>query len=157
MAPKTSVITTAAKDRTHTRIADRCTKGFLSKPHKCGAFAGLLRECLNGLHGVQRLFAMSGEVANPVLSGSRQGSDPATQSRQMGTTTKGTTTRISSVSFKFVTKSKAKPPKSSRTLRKACDRDELITLCTTEVSAVRRDKTSPVRVSSKKLGDRPIT
>ena len=42
-------------------------------------------------------------------------------------------------------------------LRSACDRLALITAWITAVSLVRRESTSPVRVTSKNAGDRPIT
>ena len=75
----------------------------------------------------------------------------------IGTTTSGTTIRIRPVSLGLVTSSRARPPISSRRLRKACDRLALITDWMTAVSLVRRASTSPIRVSSKKPGERPVT
>ena len=69
----------------------------------------------------------------------------------------GTTSKASAVSLSEVTAIIAVPPTTSRTLRMAIDAVEPTTTCSTDVSAVSRDRTSPVRVASKNCGDRRTT
>ena len=75
----------------------------------------------------------------------------------IGTTTNGTTTRMKPVSLGLVTAKRASPPTTRRTLRRAWVTLAPITVWMTLVSVVRRDSTSPVRVTSKKPGDRCST
>ena len=72
----------------------------------------------------------------------------------IGTTTSGTTTRTKPVSRGLVTTSSATPPTTSSRLRSAWVTLAPITVWMTLVSVVRRDSTSPVRVTSKKPGER---
>ena len=72
----------------------------------------------------------------------------------IGTTTSGTTTRMKPVSRGLVTTSRARPPTTSSRLRSAWVTLAPITVWMTLVSVVRRDSTSPVRVTSKKPGER---
>ncbi len=70
----------------------------------------------------------------------------------IGATTSGTPASTSSVSFGLVSISITRPPRSSRRLRTAIDTLEPITVSSIVVSLVRREITSPVRVTSKKPG-----
>src|ERR1700680_1125832 len=72
--------------------------------------------------------------------------------RMIGATTKGTPIRHKPVSLGLVTVIMMRLPKAITRLRKAKDADDPTTVCTKVVSAVSRDKISPVRVVSKKLG-----
>ena len=67
---------------------------------------------------------------------------------RIGTTTSGTPTSTSAVSFGLVKKSSASPPISVSTLRSATETDEPITESTSVVSVVSRDSTSPVMIRS---------
>ena len=75
----------------------------------------------------------------------------------IGATTTGTTRNTRPVSTGLVTNSMTMPPSRLRALRSAMDADEPITVCKSVVSVVRRDKTSPVLVVSKKPACRVIT
>ena len=81
----------------------------------------------------------------------------AAQDYTIGTTTSGTTTSTKPVSRGLVTTSRTRPPSTSRRLRSACVTLEPITVWITLVSVVRRERTSPVRVTSKKPGERWTT
>ncbi len=74
----------------------------------------------------------------------------------IGATTSGTTASTSKVSFGLVMNSMTAPPMISSALRSAIETDEPTTTCSSVVSVVRRDTTSPVRVISKKPGLRPM-
>ena len=71
----------------------------------------------------------------------------------IGRNTTGTPTSTSSVSFAEVSASIAKAPIISSRLRSANEAEEPTTTSSSEVSLVRREITSPVRVTSKKLGE----
>ena len=77
--------------------------------------------------------------------------------RMIGATTKGTPTIDRAASFGLVTNIMARLPSDSRRLRSAKEAEEPITVCTSVVSAVSRDNTSPVRTVSKKLGESDST
>jgi len=49
------------------------------------------------------------------------------------------------------------PPVNSSRLRRATEADEPTSVCSNVVSVVMRESTSPVRVSSKKPGLKPMT
>ena len=70
-----------------------------------------------------------------------------------GSTTTGTTSSTSAVSFGLVTSSMTRAPASSSALRSHCETAEPISACSTEMSAVSRARMSPVRAVSKKAGD----
>ena len=67
----------------------------------------------------------------------------------IGTSTSGTPTSTSSVSLPLVSASITRPPIMSSTLRIAIDALEPITVSSIVVSLVRREITSPVRITSK--------
>ena len=67
---------------------------------------------------------------------------------RIGSTTKGTPTRTSSVSLALVSASMTSPPVSSSRLRAAIDTELPMTVSSIVVSLVRREMTSPVRVVS---------
>ena len=69
-----------------------------------------------------------------------------------GTITSGTVTRTRPVSFGLVMKSIVKPPIIMSRLRKAIETLEPTAVWISVVSVVRRERTSPVRVTSKKAG-----
>ncbi|MEJ1967347.1 MAG: hypothetical protein WDN03_01730 [Rhizomicrobium sp.] len=62
-----------------------------------------------------------------------------------------------SVSFTLVTNISTSPPANITMLRAATEAEEPTTVWISVVSAVSRDSTSPVRVTSKKDGVRPMT
>ena len=66
-----------------------------------------------------------------------------------GSTTSGANARTISVSFRLVISSSPSAPTSSSALRTASEKPKPITACSTVVSLVRREITSPVRVDSK--------
>ena len=72
--------------------------------------------------------------------------------RISGTMIRITAPRISAVSFRLVKNIRINPPVRVTRLRNASEAEEPITVCTRVVSAVSRDSTSPVRVTSKKAG-----
>ena len=67
----------------------------------------------------------------------------------IGTSTSGTPTSTSSVSFALVSASITRPPHISSTLRIAIDALEPMTVSSIVVSFVSREITSPVRMTSK--------
>src|SRR5258708_32389408 len=75
----------------------------------------------------------------------------------MGATTSGTPTSESAASFGLVTNIMVRLPTDISRLRSAKEAEEPTTVCTKVVSAVRRDRTSPVRTVSKKLGESDST
>ncbi len=75
----------------------------------------------------------------------------------IGTITTGTPSRIYRVSVVLVRASITRPPTRFSEARRAMDRLTPEMLCTSVVSVVRRDSTSPVRVTSKKVGSMRIT
>ena len=77
--------------------------------------------------------------------------------RMSGTITSSTAAMTKADNFSLVTTISARPPTNITTLRMATEADEPTTVWISVVSAVRRDSTSPVRVTSKKAGVRPIT
>ena len=70
----------------------------------------------------------------------------------MGATIKGTPMKQSAASLGLVTIIITTAPVAITRLRSATEADDPTTVCTSVVSAVSRDSTSPVRVVSKKLG-----
>ena len=72
--------------------------------------------------------------------------------RMIGATTTGTPASTSSVSLVLVIASITRPPTSSRRLRTAIDALDPTTVSSIAVSLVRRDITSPVRVTSNQPG-----
>lgn len=64
---------------------------------------------------------------------------------------------IRQASLGLVTSSIASEPTSKIALRSHCDMAEPINACSTEMSAVRRVRMSPVRAVSKNEGDSEIT
>src|SRR5258708_40211659 len=75
----------------------------------------------------------------------------------IGATTSGTPTSDRAASFGLVTNIMVRLPTDISRLRSAKDAEEPTTVCTKVVSAVSRDKTSPVRTVSKKLGESDST
>ena len=75
----------------------------------------------------------------------------------IGTITASTAATTRSASLKLVTNIRASPPVSVTRLRIAIEAEDPTTVWIRVVSAVRRDSTSPVRVTSKNSGDRPST
>ena len=69
-------------------------------------------------------------------------------------TTSGTPASTSRVSFGLVSTSITRPPTISRKLRIAIEALDPITVSSIVVSLIRREITSPVRVSSKNAGGR---
>ena len=107
-----------------------------------------------GLHGadlVQRLVDVRADVADAVLARARELAH-ARPNRMIGTITTGTPASTSSVSLVLVSASIARPPTSSSRLRIAIDALEPMTVSSIVVSLVRREITSPVRVTSKNPG-----
>ena len=74
-----------------------------------------------------------------------------------GTTTNGTTAATRAESSGEVITSMPNAPSSSRAERSHCDSAEPVSACSTEVSACRRDSTSPTRAVSNQAGDRVST
>ena len=74
-----------------------------------------------------------------------------------GSITSTTAPTTSKVSFTLVTNIKATPPVRVTRLRSAMEALDPTTVWIRVVSAVMRDRTSPVRVTSKNCGDRPST
>ena len=72
----------------------------------------------------------------------------------IGSSTTGRQAITSSVSLRLVSMSRISAPMPSTTLRSASDRLEPITVSSIVVSLVSREMTSPVRVISKKPGER---
>ena len=70
-----------------------------------------------------------------------------------GTRIAGTTSSASPVSLSEVSSRRIVPPISVRMLRIAIDSDDPTTVWISVVSAVRRERISPVRVTSKKRGE----
>ena len=75
----------------------------------------------------------------------------------IATTTSGTLRNASAISLGLVTAIMTAEPMASRMLRNVKEAEEPTTICTSVVSALRRDSNSPVRVRSKNSGDNPIT
>ena len=67
---------------------------------------------------------------------------------RIGTSTSGTTRNTSPVSRALVTASNTVPPTSMIAFRSAIETEVPTTICRTLVSVVRRDRISPVRVTS---------
>ena len=76
---------------------------------------------------------------------------------RINTSTTGTPTKASAVSLGLVTAIMISAPIASTMLRSAKDSEEPTTVCTSVVSAVSLDSTSPVRVVSKNTGDSDST
>ena len=76
---------------------------------------------------------------------------------RMGTITSGISTRITAVRRALVSASMTSAPTRLSTERSVIDRLTPEMACTRVVSAVRRDSTSPVRVTSKKVGSMRTT
>src|SRR4029077_2704185 len=74
-----------------------------------------------------------------------------------GIITRTTAPITSKVSLTLVTNIKIKPPTNMTKLRAATDAEEPTTVWINVVSALRRESTSPVRVTSKNVGDRRTT
>jgi hypothetical protein len=88
---------------------------------------------------------------------SRESSRTRRPTTTIGTTTTGTMTRMKPVRRGLVTTSSTRPPTSSSRLRRAWVTLAPITVWITVVSVVIRETTSPVRVTSKKPGERCST
>ncbi len=71
----------------------------------------------------------------------------------IGRTTTGSPARTSSVSLRLVSISSTSAPRPSTLLRSAIERLEPMTFSSIVVSLVRREMTSPVRVTSKNPGE----
>ena len=71
----------------------------------------------------------------------------------IGSTTTGSPARTSRVSLRLVSISSTSAPAPSTMLRSAIDRLEPMTFSSIVVSLVRREMTSPVRVTSKNPGE----
>ena len=85
---------------------------------------------------------------------SRRTLRPTTMS---GTTTAGSSTTSTAMSLPLVSVSITSAPVRLSEERSAIDSEEPAIVCTSVVSVVRRDSTSPVRVTSKKVGSMRIT
>ena len=69
-----------------------------------------------------------------------------------GSTTSSTTSSTCVITYGCVTTSISSAPTPITRLRSPSEKDDPTTVCTTVVSVVRRDSTSPVWVCSKKAG-----
>jgi hypothetical protein len=98
---------------------------------------------------VSSAWPLTSAIRSWALRDSRRTMRPKTT---IGTTTRGTTRSTRPVSLGLVTTRSAVPPRVRRMLRSACVTVEPMTVCTTVVSVVSRESTSPVRVVSKKPG-----
>ena len=75
----------------------------------------------------------------------------------MGSSTSGINTSTAPMSCGLVTISMTNPPAKISRLRKAMDAPEPMTVWISVVSVVRRERISPVRVTSKNVGFMPST
>ena len=117
----------------------------------------LMREGLHRLHRVAA-FRWHARWCRRCGPGSC-GSSVRTQrpNRISGISTTNTAPTTSAASFGLVTNIRMNAPVSITRLRSATETVEPTTVWISVVSAVRRDSTSPVRVTSKKAGVRPST
>ena len=137
--------------------ADRGAKAVLDRLRVAPALQLLEREGLHGLDGIERLIDQAAGIGDPILRRARQPSHPPPDQIRIGTITSGISTRITAVRRALVSASMTSAPIRLSTERSVIDRLTPAIACTSVVSAVRRDSTSPVRVTSKKVGSMRTT
>ena len=156
MAPKISIVATAVSvERTRVRFTAASKESSTAAPKRSLFSASSVKACT-----VWMAFSVSS--ASPLVSAMRScelRESLRTRRPRMtsGAIRSGISTTMMAVSFRLVTASMTRLPTTEITDRSVMERFTPAIDCTSVVSAVSRESTSPVRVTSKKAGSMRIT